>query len=142
MLSKEKMIDMQEVVDDCKSFSGMTFSGNHYKVSQFQKAPMLLGEAVDEILSLREQLEAVQKERGDLYTKLNNARKENDVLLESRYRLDRLREIKPVLFALISKSTGNVIEVSKSLSDIEYLAPHTGCSVIPLFTAAKPAEDK
>ncbi|MFM0958483.1 hypothetical protein WFM01_03205 [Yersinia enterocolitica] len=56
MLSKEKMIDMQEVVDDCKSFSGMSFSGNLFKVTQFQKAPGLLGEALEEVISLREQL--------------------------------------------------------------------------------------
>ncbi|ENH6196784.1 hypothetical protein ABWC91_003216 [Yersinia enterocolitica] len=59
MLSKEKMIDMQEVVDDCKSFSGMSFSGNLFKVTQFQKAPGLLGEALEEVISLREQLAAI-----------------------------------------------------------------------------------
>lgn len=56
MLSKEKFDEMQSVIADCKTLNGMAFSGNHYKISQFQKAPALLGDALDEILSLREQL--------------------------------------------------------------------------------------
>lgn len=58
MLTKAKFDEMQSVIADCKTLNGMAFSGNHYKVSQFQKAPALLGEALDEILSLREHLEA------------------------------------------------------------------------------------
>ncbi|EOI6410862.1 hypothetical protein ACMVCI_004708 [Yersinia enterocolitica] len=59
MLSKEKFDEMQSVIADCKTLNGMAFSGNHYKISQFQKAPALLGDALDEILSLREQLAAI-----------------------------------------------------------------------------------
>ncbi|HHH2064836.1 TPA: hypothetical protein ACPZUG_004305 [Yersinia enterocolitica] len=62
MLSKEKFDEMQSVIADCKTLNGMAFSGNHYKVSQFQKAPALLGDALDEILSLREQLAELKKQ--------------------------------------------------------------------------------
>lgn len=104
MLSKEKMIDMQEVVDDCKSFSGMSFSGNLFKVTQFQKAPGLLGEALEEVISLREQLA-------------------------------ELKALPPVGYV------GNSDLYALSTGTLGCIAPYNAFEGIPLFTAAKPAED-
>ncbi|HHH1890268.1 TPA: hypothetical protein ACPY40_003499 [Yersinia enterocolitica] len=104
MLSKEKMIDMQEVVDDCKSFSGMSFSGNLFKVTQFQKAPGLLGEALEEVISLRE-------------------------------KLAELKALPPVGYV------GNSDLYALSTGTLGCIAPYNAFEGIPLFTAAKPAED-
>ncbi|HFF6864512.1 TPA: hypothetical protein ACGEB1_002860 [Yersinia enterocolitica] len=120
MLSKEKFDEMQSVIADCKTLNGMAFSGNHYKVSQFQKAPALLGDALDEILSLREQLaelKALPPFSWGLADKDGNA----------------------YLSECCIGDEGCMIDEAEAYN--YELEPEHHIHAVPLFTASKPAED-
>lgn len=138
MPSKEKFDEMQSVIADCKTLNGMAFSGNHYKVSQFQKAPALLGDALDEILSLREQLAEL---------KLSIGFNVGDRVCDS---VDKFGY--GYVVSINNGRSEYPISVQFDKSDKGRIATYTadgrklsGCPVclykIPSVTAAKPAED-
>ncbi|MGH1529969.1 hypothetical protein [Yersinia proxima] len=62
-------------------------------------------------------------------------------LLSLREQLAELKALEPCKYMVVG-GDGENIGTTNSLSDAEYMAIRYSGNVIPLFTAAKPAEDK
>ncbi|EOF8761000.1 TPA: hypothetical protein ACTR19_004637, partial [Yersinia enterocolitica] len=61
-------------------------------------------------------------------------------LLSLREQIAELKAVEPFKYTVVG-GDGEDIGTTKSLSDAEYMAIRYGGNVVPLFTAAKPAED-
>lgn len=65
-LTEQDLIDAARVVEDCRTLNGLQFAGNHYKVSQFQRAPILLEQVLNELVLVRAELAAIKGEQRPL----------------------------------------------------------------------------
>lgn len=84
------------------------------------------------ILDLIDQLEAAQKERDEFRRRL---KLERSILEDTDKQLAELKALQPVGYV------GNSDLYALSTGDLGCIAPYNAFEGIPLFTAAKPAED-
>ncbi|EOU3149334.1 ead/Ea22-like family protein [Yersinia enterocolitica] len=84
------------------------------------------------ILDLIDQLEAAQKERDEFRRRL---KLERSILEDTDKQLAELKALQPVGYV------GNSDLYALSTGDLGCIAPYNAFDGIPLFTAAKPAED-
>lgn len=139
MLSKEQNIAVQPKIalDDlltrCTDYDNMSLSMDAGELKALkQHISLLESSASTELLSLREQLAEKEERLCRLRTSLEIEMKGHEA---AERQLAELKALPPVGYV------GNSDLYALSTGDLGCIAPYNAFEGIPLFTAAKPAED-